>query len=507
MVRESQSSITKLIADKSGILPSAKSYYSYLNSPRVDLHVKKVDSISTGRYDCTAYDNDDEVKRYWAFLMALDEKPVCAQNETLSSEYPAGTKIVYCYANYTGDYSPTVTIKSIKGGIRKMRQFSKHEPIGGTISMVGGCALILQDSDYNCTVEFLSPPPSLILNSGFDQSAPGLPTICTQKLNDDSQVPEWLKGNCETSLVQKDYTKLPKNTAALIDETALLNCSVINSIDHSDGSWSLRQSQSDQLITLTEAFNVTDQVDEHVHFPVNNVFNIEVKATNRYTAGLFVCTGYDTAKVDSFGAFLSVMDKPSCSHQSLSSDKKLAYCFNQYASFWPPTVRILKNNVVIDSASFHNQKISPLAEYSQVGACALIDKTTTFECTNIFERPPDNLLVSDSIDDTDTDLIASCSETSDPSDDRPVPDWLKEKCESYFEVGEITTTASISTTLTKTTLDTTILSLSSKIPETTAESQTKTEYPTTTTSNSAVKNHVELQKILPFLVIFFMLSH
>lgn len=84
--------------------------------------------------------------------------------------------MAFCYLGYEGSYPPTADFQA-SSNIFKSTTVSQD-------SMVGGCAIVKDDADFNCSMAFEDPPSNFPDVNLFDKTIPDLTTECMSSESD-----------------------------------------------------------------------------------------------------------------------------------------------------------------------------------------------------------------------------------------------------------------------------------------------------------------------------------
>ncbi|CAD5120561.1 DgyrCDS9127 [Dimorphilus gyrociliatus] len=385
------------------------------------LKILSVDKKTAGLYECSGYRNNTDLEYHLAFIHAIDPQPSCAESAVvINPEFPSNSKIAYCYSNYTARWPPIVKTNPSIGQLFRSVAYQEGEVGRPEIEFtVGSCAIINKDASFNCSMNYGAPPSYTIISENTDTSSMQLTTQCSSSgINDDN-----------------DNAVFPSTHPLFIDSSTILNCSAISADDYSRASWTLSKSQKDENIIVAENFNIEPPVSDLYKISGFGTYNLEIVKVNEETSGVYQCYGYNSSNSfeNYYKAFVSTMSKPFClktTHPALPTSSRMAFCHVQYASSWPPNMKV---GTIDNSLNMRSYTEKNTSDYFKVGQCGILaNAQSSFNCTVNFPAPPESILLDESYDNSSPDFSETCFDIEMPLSE--VPKWLLDKCEDAFRL-------------------------------------------------------------------------
>ncbi|CAD5115666.1 DgyrCDS4621 [Dimorphilus gyrociliatus] len=412
----------KTIAHQDFISPEHLDHYEIVDT--YNLVIKSVNSNTTGSYHCTAYAHFGQFNEYLdVYLMSMDETSTCADSQHESLVLPEGYKMAFCFTNFAGTYPPIAEF-DVSGDIMLHSTVHNNE-------MVGGCAVVANDTDFNCSLIYRSPPKDAVFYEFADKTSPNLTTTCQRPSDNQPTVPDWLLNSCKNLFEPPKPTIVyrPTNVAVLRGERATMNCTGRHLGTFHTIRWDYKASNSDSAVMIT--INDYQEPSTTALFTIFDTYNLDVSFVNRTTSGQFQCDAYDQAVLGTYNAFLLEMEStPRCFKknytelESLDRFLRVGFCLNGYSGTYPPTATITGDDKVKETFTFGQDFLA--------GACAPVFVGEKLNCSMKFGAPPSHLWIFDNVDKSEPELTTHCDEEITDDSEMNVPQWLVDKCAEAF---------------------------------------------------------------------------
>ncbi|CAD5115668.1 DgyrCDS4623 [Dimorphilus gyrociliatus] len=424
---QSQWLITYRIALNLTINPFQSSKYEFADNSTYSLNIQSVNQDTAGVYECSGSYGGNKVDNFHAFVLSMESEPSCEEQiESLPDNLPSNLKIVYCFIEYASFYPPSINITS-SGKIYNV--LSETRVIfDGSYHTGGACALIDRSESFSCSVKFGSPPPELLLDISYDDSAPDIQASCSNSSGRNLTIPPWILDGCQNIYepLKPQVINIPKNTAVTRGSSANMTCTSRNFGSFGLVQWFYRQSESDQAVTISVNNIIYPSAQGLIE--LYDTYNLNVLSVDQVTTGLFQCTASDENFYAVHEAFLLEMEKSSicitkryAELDDLVTPRKAAFCLTNYTGSYHPTASIMANGNLKETFTFEVN--------NTVGACAAILISERINCSMKFGTPPDNLILFEITDNSAPDLVTYCDEEIvDTEEDNLFPKWLEEKC-------------------------------------------------------------------------------